>query len=471
MNLSEFIIEHENDDPAVLVLQRDRWPGIDAALAAECIKARRKLRTKVPEWHADPSLVFPSALSAEQCSSTSTARYKAEVASPVAGRLPLKALREEQRARPCPARGTRSGHCSSASIQAVRDQKDMQMPVQLRIADLTGGLGVDTWQFSKSASAVLYNEMNPLLLEAARSNFARLGCNNVEFSNLCIDAATLPGLLDSFKPDLVFADPARRDTSGRKVFLPEDCSPDMLALQDIILGRGCILMTKLSPMADISLMLRKFHCVRELHIVEADGECKELLLVQEPDGGQEPGGNSEPVIIITVLDNQDPDPEGRLHFLRSEESAAAPTYIFAPPTPGQLLFEPGPALMKSGAFNLLSSRFGLRKFGPSAHLYCTDTCSASDIENNYPLVQLARYGKWFVIQEVAMFSKSSMRDFASRWPDADVTARALPVSSDELRAKLNSLSGKIHRGRPDGIHIYGIGSSAGRILLACHPMD
>ena len=385
MTLPEFIAEHENDDLAALVLQRHRWPDIDVSLAAECIASRRKLRSKVPEWYADPSLVCPVALSAEQCSSTATASYKAVVA------------------------GRRTA----------------------RLADLTGGLGIDCWQFSKVAGAVLYNEMNPALFQAAKANLKRLGCDNVEFSNICISTDTLPGLLDSFKPDLVFADPARR-SEGRKVFLPEDCSPDVLALQDIVLGRGCRFMIKLSPMADISLMLRKFHCVKELHIVEADGECKELLLLMEP------GFTGETTIVT-----------GPLRFAPSEEKDAAPVFISAVPEPGQLLFEPGPALSKSGAFKLISAKFGLRKLGPDTHLYISE----------HIIPELEGMGKWFEIQEVAPFGKAALRGFASRWPCAGVTARALPITSDALLKKMGVKGG-------GNIHIFGLGTVSGRLLIA-----
>ena len=385
MTLPEFIAEHENDDLAALVLQRHRWPDIDVSLAAECIASRRKLRSKVPEWYADPSLVCPVALSAEQCSSTATASYKAVVA------------------------GRRTA----------------------RLADLTGGLGIDCWQFSKVAGAVLYNEMNPALFESAKANLKRLGCDNVEFSNICISPDTLPGLLDSFKPDMVFADPARR-SEGRKVFLPEDCSPDVLSLQDIVLGRGCRFMIKLSPMADISLMLRKFHCVKELHIVEADGECKELLLLMEP------GFTGETTIVT-----------GPLRFALSEEKGAAPVFISAVPEPGQLLFEPGPALSKSGAFKLISAKFGLRKLGPDTHLYISEHITP----------ELEGMGKWFEIQEVAPFGKAALRGFASRWPCAGVTARALPITSDALLKKMGVKGG-------GNIHIFGLGTVSGRLLIA-----
>ena len=116
MTLPEFIVEHENDDLASLVLHRERWPDIDVALAAECIASRRKLKLKVPEWYADPLIICPIALSAEQCSSTATASYKAAIASATRDRLPLEALREEQRTRLCPTGGAQSGHCPSAGM-------------------------------------------------------------------------------------------------------------------------------------------------------------------------------------------------------------------------------------------------------------------------------------------------------------------------------------------------------------------
>ena len=422
MLLTDFIVEHENDDLAALVLQRGRWPDVDVALAAECIAARRKLRLKVPEWYADPALVCPVALSAEQCSSTATATHKAALA----------AVWNVRRSGPS-ARGKGPGCVPQGEPSpGIAPPQACERSIPPRIADLTGGLGVDCWQFSKVAAAVLYNEMNPVLLEAAKANLGRLGCRNVEFSNICITPESLPGLLDSFKPDLVFIDPARR-SGGRKVFLPEDCSPDVLALQDIILERGCRLMLKLSPMADISLLLRKFHCVKELHVVEADGECKELLLVQET------GFDGEPAIVV-----------GDFIFRQSEEHAAVPAFIESIPAPGQLLFEPGPALMKSGAFNLLSARFGLHKLGPSAHLYLSNT----------PCAELSHLGKWFEIQEVAPLGKSTLRDFATRWPNAEVTARALPLSSDELRKKMGLKGG-------GDVHIFGINTSLGRLLIAC----
>ena len=81
MSFADFILQHEADDPVGLLLARDRYPDIDLDLAVTTLEVRRRLKTKVPEWYAVPSLVYPSRLSGEQCSSSETARYKALLVS------------------------------------------------------------------------------------------------------------------------------------------------------------------------------------------------------------------------------------------------------------------------------------------------------------------------------------------------------------------------------------------------------
>ena len=81
MEWKDFILQHDGDDLTRLVLSREKYPDVDVALSATTIECRRKLRDKVPEWYAHPELILPIRLSAEQCSSTPTARYKAFVAA------------------------------------------------------------------------------------------------------------------------------------------------------------------------------------------------------------------------------------------------------------------------------------------------------------------------------------------------------------------------------------------------------
>ena len=107
--------------------------------------------------------------------------------------------------------------------------------------------------------------------------------------------------------------------------------------------------------------------------------------------------------------------------------------------------------MKSGAFKLISKRFGIHPLGPSAHLYL--------VPDNAETNAFAPFGKLFEIQEVAPFGKASLKHFATLWPDAEITARALPLSTDELRRKMALRGG-------GQTHIFAVGTPSGKYLIA-----
>lgn len=401
MTLKEFIQEHENDDTARLMLSRNRWPDIDIDKAVTIIECRKKIRTKLPEWYEIPEIIYPDRLSSEQSSSSATAKYKASIASRIAN----------------------GG----------------------RIADLTGGLGADSLAFSRIASHVMYNEMEPGRAEAARHNFPLLGAENISVSSFCVeeagkseDAANFWETLKRFAPDLVYMDPARRSSTGSKVFLLEDCSPDVLTLIPDIFGICGNLLLKLSPMADISMLLKRLQehsaWTKELHIVSASGECKELLLWCTPST------TDDTALIINENGN----------ILRTSivaESAAVPQFLqdAAQLNSMQFLFEPGKALAKAGLFNAICTMQDdagngtmLLKAGRSTHLYFTDS---QDNASNF--------GKTFKIIGLAPFCKQGIRDFSAKYPRAEVSARNLPLTSEELRRKLKVQSG-------GDVHIFGL---------------
>ena len=133
------------------------------------------------------------------------------------------------------------------------------------------------------------------------------------------------------------------------------------------------------------------------------------------------------------------------------------------------LFVPGPALTKAGAFNLPCSRFGLVKLGRSTHLYC---CAPDNPAANCRLdaereAALSRWGKVYEIEAVVSFDKAGMREVALRCPQADVTARNFPLTSEALRKKLGVKEGS-------GIHLFGARadfqspSSTGLYLIISH---
>lgn len=418
---TEFVLEHENDDTARLLLSKERWKDIDIDLAVNTILSRRKLRDKVPAWYSHTGLVYPAKLSAEQCSSQDTAGYKAALA------LRLHRGQTEN--------GSRLHRASPAApVKEATENGDLPL-ADLHIADLTGGLGVDSWAFSKVAGKVFYNEMDPALAHAARHNFLTLGASGISVHNSTLSPGSAAELLEGFRPGIVFLDPARRADDGKKVFLIEDCRPDVLGMKDELLEISKCLMVKLSPMADISMVTEKLgrQC-SELHVVASGGECKELLAVLDRDFHGE--------CRIVVCSDAGRADRGIFSFTRTEERAAPAVFVSGEEEASRspFLFEPGKALLKSGAFNLISSRFGIKKLSRSTHLYLFDDGSTAS--------ELASYGKVFRILETFPVNGRNIREAGRKYPYAEVTARNIRMSSEQLRSKLGVLPG-------DSIHIFG----------------
>lgn len=364
----------------------------------------RKIAAKLPSW-AEAGCTVPSGLSLEQCSSELTGSYKA-------------------------------GLIEKGTI----------------LCDLTGGLGVDSWSFSKVCRQVFYFERNDVLASAAMENFTRLGASTIWAACTTVDAATeLP------ECDWIFLDPARRssDGSGKKVFLLEDCTPDVLTLLPMLWSRTGHIMLKLSPMADISMVAKRLSarcvevlgrsCLKEVHIVGLSGEVKELLCILDSSWDGE--------WKITAASLAADGISTEFTFLPEEETAAIAEYA----RPEELvspayMFEPDPVLLKAGAFKLLCSRFGLKKMDTFTHLY-TGTQLIGGLF------------KTFEIVDALPFDKRSIAEFNVRYPGADVSARNLPISSDALRAKLNSKSGGA---KATDIHIFGLSCTGSRLLIAAH---
>ena len=396
MSFADFILQHEGDDPVRLLLARDKYPDVDIDLAVTTLEVRRKLRTKVPEWYAVPSLVYPFRLSGEQCSSSETAKYKAKV-------------------------------CGSS----------------LRIADLTGGMGVDAWAFAQVAEEVLYNEMQVELARATELNFRELGVENVRFRNARVEPGKVREVLDGFEPDIIFLDPARRAEDGRKVFLIEECQPDVLGLLPELFEASRYVLLKLSPMADITMACKRLGAhVKEVHVVAAGGECKELLFLLDRDWEGTPATFIvEGGAVMEIPDGPSTTSTGSATGSGTVGPLAIST---GAKRSGEIfLFEPGKALLKAGAFELPCGRFGLAKLGQHTHLYVGEAVPE----------ELRPFGKVFEILEVMPLNNRTMKEAGKRWPQAEVTARNVPMTSDLLRKKTGCVSG-------GDIHLFGVRADA-----------
>ncbi len=517
----------------------DIMAGLDSERA-------QKVARKLPAWAAvdadrraaglDP-LEFPSALSLEQCSSSATAAYKANLAvsggteagtapgnrasklacpstpcAPFQGDLSLSGGIVRGRGPSSGGRGPAQPDVSGGSCPLREVETSFGFapapPVPAKTAgdetiaasgplgtvlDLTGGLGVDSWAFAQVAERVVYFERSEELAAAAGRNFQRLGAGNID-----VRCETVTPQTELPEADLIYADPARRDAAGRKVFLLEDCTPDILTLLPMLLRKAPAVLVKLSPMADLAMLAERLGpALREIHVVECDGEVKELLclllrdnpspepdivlarltasrrgiLVHEATGGHGFAGATSP-------DVQQGD---GLQFRMSEERGAEAVYA-AGVQPGDVLLEPCPALLKAGAFRLPCARWSLRKLAPSTHLYLapTDVASSSSEAKSAPADRPApglcasKVGKGFMaaggfggyapvfkawrVREVLPLGAAAFKTLRKSYPRADVTARNLPLGSAELQKRLGVASG-------GDVHIFGCRLADGSSVL------
>lgn len=367
-NTLDFILEHENEDPAKLMLRRDRYPDVDMETAVRCIKGRQTARQKLPLWYSEPRLSYPPSLSLEQCSSQATALYKQRLVSP-----------------------------------------------QDRIADLTGGLGADSCFLSMKAASVDYFEQNPLTAECARYNLALLGRDNIQVHCQEISRETL-GQFPTDKYSLVYLDPARRGKRGERVFSLHDCEPDITSLKDLLFRIASRILLKTSPMADLSALIAELPETVRIDVVASGNECKEVLVLLDRNAS-----GDEPEIHAA-----DADSGLDFRFRRSEEQNAVCTLADPCSLTGKYLYEPSPALLKSGAFRLPALRLGLEKISTGTHYYTGET-----VIGDFP-------GKIRKITEVLPFNKKTIKGLKERYPECSVTTRNFPMSSEELAKRLHT---------------------------------
>lgn len=268
----QYIIDHEHSNTSSLLLGK-RVEGIDIPLCVKCIEARKKMKSKVPQWYSVPSLIYPFSLSVEQCSSQSTALYKYSIAKRIMKQLQLEVYGMEEGV--------------SDKLHEIGEEKLLNNPYK-NIADITGGMGVDSFFLSNATERLYYFERNKELSEAAAYNFIELNNKRIIVRN--IDITGNVGVLKEKEIGLIYADPARREgtekhkkgvgiTAAGKLISISDYEPDIIALKEELFKYAPYLLVKISPMADIKLNMKLLPETTEIHVVSVNNECKELLFL------------------------------------------------------------------------------------------------------------------------------------------------------------------------------------------------
>lgn len=358
----EYIRANKHEDISKLLLGAKRYPGLNVPFLVEQIASRRQIQGKLPSWAANDSLLFPSKISSEQCSSELTASYKQQLVS----------------------------------------ASDV-------LCDLTGGLGIDSYYFSRKVRSVVYVERFPLYCEVARHNFHMLKADNIQ-----VVSADSRVYVEQLSPvDVFYLDPARRGEGNKRVFALSDCEPDLTQLLPRLLLKAKRVIVKISPMADIRQTMALLPGVLSVHVLSVKNECKELLFVI----GREPV--ESPEIHCVNYKAADSSPQF-FSFKMGDERDAAANYSS---TVKKYLYEPNASILKAGAFKSVSLRYAMAKMHPNSHLYTSDV-----FVENFP-------GRIFEVEEVMPFSSKLAKTLVQSIPRANITVRNFPLSVEELRKK------------------------------------
>ena len=408
----DFIRQHQDDDVRQLAFLGSKYPEVDMPFALDQIRGRKMARVKLPRWASLEGIIYPPHISMEQCSSESTALYKAELAARLLG------------------------------LPASSSGTEMKAENEIEFVDLTGGFGVD---FSYIAARLgvksMYVERQVHLCEAAKENFGRLGLKNAIVKNgdgIEVLHSFLPKKDDAASTDdslgitydqplsllktklglkLIFIDPARRDDAGNKVVSLKDCTPDVTILQEEMLSKADYVIIKLSPMLDWHRAISELSHVREVHIISVNNECKELLLVLSARN------MGENLRIYCINDAQS--------FVCDELDMESSQVKIAPSTleEMQYLYEPNASLMKAGCFGVLSGRYDARMLSKNSHLFVSREPIAA-----FP-------GRSFRIIDVSSFNKKELKRHLAGITKANIATRNFPLSVAELRKRLKLKDG------------------------------
>ncbi len=386
--LRDFIHEHINDDTAELLLAARKYPDIDVPFVVEQIEARRRLKGKLPEWYENKDIIMGGRVPAEQCSSELTARYKQSI---------------------------------------VKGES---------LCDMTGGMGVDFWYMSEGMERAIYTERNEELCSIAKHNFQVLQTLRPEYVIRCGDGRELP--IPSV--DIIYLDPARRAGDGSRVYAMEDCEPNIVEWQDELLKHAKMVLVKLSPMVDLTDVLRKLKGVKELHIVGVKNECKEILVKAHAFDDSVYAGCVE-VHCVDFLTS------GKIEYVFSLLGGMEISL-----TDGgvkRYLYEPDVTLMKAGAFGSLCARYPVWQLDVDTHLMTSDEWIPE-----FP-------GRVFEVEEMIPFSSKVLKRLKKEIPQANIAVRNFVMTADELRKKT---------GIKDGGEVYLFGAKVkdmGQMLLIC----
>ncbi|PKH51713.1 SAM-dependent methyltransferase [Tenacibaculum sp. Bg11-29] len=350
--IQRFINENLKSDINKLILKGSPFKGVSIQELANQIIAKQKSEIKLPTWFNAEKIYYPQKISIEQTSSEITAEYKSKL---ITGDT---------------------------------------------FIDITGGFGIDCYAFAKQLKKVVHCEINVALSEVVAYNYQQLKITNI--------ATVAKNGIDYLKStdqkfDCIYIDPSRRHDIKGKVFLLNDCLPNVPENLDFFFTKSDTILIKNSPILDITSTINELKFVKEIHVVSIKNEVKELLFLLK----KEHKGFIE-VKTLNVLKNNNEEFNFKLNRTLNTTYSA----------PLNFLYEPNAAILKSGGFNEVSNQLKVNKLHQHSHLY-----TSKELIEFFP-------GRTFKVNTIIPYNKKKIKKLITK---ANITTRNFPKTVAQIR--------------------------------------
>ena len=396
-----WVNHHLHEDPSRLRLASHKETGIDIPEAIIQIECRARFGKKLAKTLEDfPEFYFPGTLAGEQSTSDALARFHA----------------------------------------GLIKKEDI-------CVDMTAGLGIDAMHLAKICQSLTAIERNEKLCDALIYNAQGLKIRNIE-----VRYGDSTELLSELKGTVIFIDPARRDSDGRRVYGLQDCEPNVISIQETFRNnfKRCII--KASPMLDVTQTINDLQpYVSDIYAIGTTTECKELVVCLDYTNDPKEETTIHAVTISA---------SGKINefsFLRSQETNATIKVLKALPKEGDLLYIPYPATMKAAPVKLLSEKFDLYKFHANTHLYFSNENAEA----------LTFPGEILKIVDVIPWQSKNLKRLKTRYPNLSISVRNFGMTAEALRIKLG-----VKEGGKDRLRLFGIGlgkDHTDKVLIVAQP--
>jgi len=300
----QYITTHINEYVIDLILSGSPFLNIDVKELVAQIVAKQKCKNKLPTWFKTQNIYYPNKINIEQASSEITANYK---------------------------------------VILIKGGES--------IIDITGGFGIDSYAFSFKFNKVVYCEIDKELSKIAAHNFKVLNRHNIK-TNIKDGIEYLKR--NKQISDWIFIDSSRRNKDNKRVFLLNQCTPDITIYLDLLFKHSNNILLKLSPLLDLTKTIKDLKFVKKIHCIAVNNDVKETLFVLEKNYTNTINIRS---VNITKKESQ------IFEYQYNKHCNLNCNFVL------NYLYEPNAAIMKIGGFNHLARQLSIYKLHANTNLF------------------------------------------------------------------------------------------------------